>query len=1456
MTRRSRPLLVAALALVVVASGCSGAVPAGGGRGAAAPPRAAAPGGADELAAAFGKLPLRFEVNRGHLGHGVDFLARGRGYSVSVAPTEVVLWPSDADGSVRMRLVGADAAAESRGVGGPVGVTNYLTGDRSAWVTGVPSYGSVRYAHAWPGIDVVYKGAATGLEYDFVVAPGADPARVALAFDHEVDVADDGDLVITTAAGPVRHRKPFVYQEDGGRRAPVPAAYRVGPDRRVGFDLGRYDPAKPLVIDPVVVYSTFLGAPLGEAVNGIAVDGAGHAYVAGSTTSADFPVTPGAMQAAKGAGATDDAFVAKFNPTGNGLVYSTFLGGSAADAATAIAVDAAGNAYVTGTTASTNFPTANAVQAAKGAGTTTDAFVAKLNAAGNALVYSTYLGGGGVDAGRGIKVGPAGDAYLGGSTDSTNFPTANALQATLAAGTCPTTAVPANPCSDAFVARLNPAGSALAFSTYLGGSGPDVANGIAVDGAGDVYVAGSTRSNNFPTASPFQGAHGGGTCPTDTIPAALCTDAFVAKLPASGTALAWSTYLGGGAADSAAAIAVDAAGDPYVTGAAASTNFPTAAPFQGAKGGGPEPDAFVTKMSASGASLVYSTYLGGLEQDQGSAIAVDGTGSAHVSGIANSELFPVERPVARLGGNQEAFVARLNPAGNGLVYSSHYGGIGSEDARAVATDGSASTYIGGLTSFARVPEYFPTVNAFQPTFGGGFVPGTPNSGDGFVAKIVPDTPRRPLVTRLTPRGGPVEGGTSVVVEGVGLNGASAVRFGDAPARSFVVESDRRVVAVSPNLSEGIHKVTVTTDGGTSPANPVAEFWAGEGSWSLTGSLNTPRSAHTTTLLPNGQVLVAGGRVSTGGGVPLASAELYDPRTGTWRTTGSLANARWSHTATLLRDGRVLVAGGYATTTTLLDSAEIYDPATGAWTAAAPMANRRGTYARALLTGPNCANHCGKVLVIGGRGPASNQTLTASELYDPARNVWEPTGSLNMGRYLTEAAPLPDGRVLVAGGFGQVGATASPTDTAETYDPRTGTWSFTATPMSLSKARPTVTPLRDGNVLINTGWNNGPVPASDVFDWRTNSFRRTETPRTHRWNATAVLLPNGRVLALAGGVGGATADIYDPRTNGFRSAGSLQIARGAGSQTAAGPGGTAVVLSSSTEEFQADERVCGQNCGKVLVVGNTDDPVTELYTPAPPVSGGYWLTASDGGVFAFGQADFFGSTGNIRLNRPVVGMAATPSGRGYWLVASDGGVFAFGDAQFYGSTGAIRLNQPVVGIARTPSGRGYWLVASDGGIFAFGDAQFYGSTGAIRLNQPAVGMASTPSGRGYWLVAVDGGVFAFGDAVFRGSAGAIRLNRPMVAMAPTLSGTGYWLTASDGGVFAFGDAVFRGSTGAIRLNSPVVGMAATPSPFVAGYWLVAADGGVFAFGDARFAGSTGNIRLNRPMVGMAALPRMP
>jgi hypothetical protein len=276
-----------------------------------------------------------------------------------------------------------------------------------------------------------------------------------------------------------------------------------------------------------------------------------------------------------------------------------------------------------------------------------------------------------------------------------------------------------------------------------------------------------------------------------------------------------------------------------------------------------------------------------------------------------------------------------------------------------------------------------------------------------------------------------------------------------------------------------------------------------------------------------------------------------------------------------------------------------------------------------------------------------------------------------------------------------------------------------------------------------------------------------------------------------------------------------------------------------------EPISGGTSGGAALVGGGD------FAAAYPDAGGaegYWLVASDGGIFAYGDARFFGSTGGMRLNQPVVGMAATPSANGYWLVASDGGIFAYGDAGFFGSTGAIKLNQPIVGMARTPSGNGYWLVASDGGIFAYGDARFFGSTGSLKLNKPIVGMSPTPTGNGYWLVASDGGIFAYGDAGFFGSTGAITLNQPIVGMAPTDSGAGYWLVAADGGIFAYGDAGFHGSAVG-KAPGAVTTIQATPSG--SGYWIMTNTGSVVALGDATNYGSFKG-QLAKPVVSATAI----
>ena len=295
---------------------------------------------------------------------------------------------------------------------------------------------------------------------------------------------------------------------------------------------------------------------------------------------------------------------------------------------------------------------------------------------------------------------------------------------------------------------------------------------------------------------------------------------------------------------------------------------------------------------------------------------------------------------------------------------------------------------------------------------------------------------------------------------------------------------------------------------------------------------------------------------------------------------------------------------------------------------------------------------------------------------------------------------------------------------------------------------------------------------------------------------------------------------------------------------------AAPLPANASGFAAGRTVACNSPVSCTVGGQYDDPgVIQGFLDTFTGLQGYWLSASDGGIFSYGNAQFYGSRGGQPLNKPIVGMAASPDGQGYWFVASDGGIFNYGDAGFFGSAGSLRLNKPVVGMAATADGKGYWLVASDGGIFTYGDAGFFGSAGSLRLNKPVVGMASTPDGQGYWLVASDGGIFTYGDAAFYGSTGGIVLNKPVVGMAATPSGLGYWLVASDGGIFNYGDAGFFGSAGSLTLNKPVVGMASSPSGH--GYWLVATDGGIFNYGDALFYGSAGALPLVKPVVGMAA-----
>jgi hypothetical protein len=668
-------------------------------------------------------LPLRFEENVGQTDSRVRFLARGGGYTMFLTVGETVLslrapvQPSTPESSptartgavLRMRLAGANIDADVVGEDELPGRTNYFIGDDpSRWHTDVPSYARVRYHDVAPGVDVVYYGRQGQLEYDFVVAPWADPRSITLTFDgaDRVEVGANGDLVLHTAAGEVRQHAPILYQETGQGRVNVAGGYELRGGCAVGFGLASYDPSAPLVIDPVLVYSTYLGGGGSESGSQkVAVDSSGSAYVVGSTDSTDFP-TAGAFDSTANGGT--DAYVTKLNAAGNGIVYSTYLGGSTTDGGSgiAVAVDAAGAAYITGLTESSNFPTVNAFDVTRGG--TFDAFVTKLNPAGNMLVYSSYIGGSAIDRGTGIAVDSLGAAYVNGYTFSADFPSVNAYDMTLGGS------------QDAFVTKVSAAGNTVVYSTLLGGSGNEVGYGIAVDIAGAAYVLGMTPSADFPTANAYDTTRGG------------TSDLFVTKLAEAGNTLVFSTYLGGSSAEGSGvfgSIAVDSAGAAYVTSMTTSSDFPTSNAYDTTFGG--SNDAIVTKLTPAGNALVYSTYLGGTGGEFGFGLAVDSAGAAYVVGFTSSTAFPtVDAYDTTLGGTSDGFVTKLSASGDTLTYSTYFGGSGSETGfgAGIAIDSTGAAYITGYTSSADLP----TANAYDATLGG--------TTDGFVAKFAGSGP--------------------------------------------------------------------------------------------------------------------------------------------------------------------------------------------------------------------------------------------------------------------------------------------------------------------------------------------------------------------------------------------------------------------------------------------------------------------------------------------------------------------------------------------------------------------------------------------------------------------------------------------------------------------------------------------------------------------------------------------
>lgn len=658
-----------------------------------------------------GSLPLIFEPNRGQAAPEVRFVGLSKSYSLLLTGQEAVL-SRDGGPGVRMRWIGAKKPRSIQGAQATGGISNYLLGsDPSKWKTGVPNFTGVRYEAVYPGIDLVFHGDRGQLEYDFIVAPGGDSRNIQLEFEgmSGIRLDSDGNLLLFTRSGLLRQRKPVAYQEVRGEKIPVDAQFLLSGLNHVEIRVSDYDRRKPLIIDPVISFSATLGAWAGPAsvTNMLALDSSGNVYVT-NNAGPSFAAPMGTIS------------VTKLNPTLSTVLYTTHFGpANTGDGisgyAIGLAVDPAGSAYVAGYTRSTSFPTTpGAFQTTGGGGQSgnNDVFMTKLSPAGDTLAYSTYLGGSGNDVANCVAVDASGSAYVAGYTSSSNFPTTPGAYQAAANG--------------AFVTKFKPDGSGLVFSTTIGHAG-SVISAIAVDSNSNVYIAGSTNGSFPVTPGAFQTTNKGtGLFGTN--------DGFVSKFNSSGTALLYSTLIGGSSNDFVNGLAVDGSGNAYIAGTTSSTDFPTTpSAFQTHFGGGPS-DAFVVKLSADATSLVYSTYLGGTDDDRGAGIAVSGNGNAVIAGSTLSVDFPVVNAFQGINSShyspaQNAYVTKLGVTGSQAIFSSYLGGQVGEDAKAVTLDQSGNAYVTGYTGS---PDFPLTPGTIQTDFG--------RSGEGaFITKITDPT---------------------------------------------------------------------------------------------------------------------------------------------------------------------------------------------------------------------------------------------------------------------------------------------------------------------------------------------------------------------------------------------------------------------------------------------------------------------------------------------------------------------------------------------------------------------------------------------------------------------------------------------------------------------------------------------------------------------------------------------
>jgi hypothetical protein len=708
---------------------------------AAAIPATAAPATTADV---YGKLPLTFEANAGQIDNAaVRYVSRGHGHTLFLSPAEAALRLRGEEGNavVRWHAVGGNRNARVTGESPLATRSNYFRGsDRGQWRTDVANFAKVRYERVYPGIDVVYHGTQGQLEYDFVVAPKADPKRIRVAFEGAASMTIDanGDLLLDTAAGTLVQPRPVVYQEIGGQRRLVEGRYAKLGAREIGFVLGAYDRNRELVIDPVILYATYAGGSLYDAGHAIAVDGSGNAYITGLAESLNYPT----VNAIQSSNAYDyEAYVTKINAAGTAIVYSTYLGGNGGNEyGMAIAVDSSANVYVAGGTNSTNFPgiSGSSFQSTYG-GYWRDGFVTKINAAGNAITYSTYLGGSGDDLAWGVAADSSGNAYVTGSTGSSNFPLSSAMQGSK------------NGTGDAFLVKLGSTGTVV-YSTYVGGSSGDDGTDIAADSSGNAYLIGVTGSTDFPgvTGSVFQPAKSTG------------SDGFVMKVNSTGSTIVYASYYGDTGSDSLYALEVDGSGNAYLAGRTDSTALPgvTGSSIQSSNAGGN--DCFVAKINSTATAITWATFLGGPGYDMvGSAgLGIDSSNNVYISGATNSSSFAGVNGTSMqpsLNGSSDAFLTKINAAGTSIVWSTYIGGSGTESGYGCAVDTNGNVYHTGRTDSTDYPGM--AAGAIDSTHNGG-------DGDAYIVKV--GNPGNPVITSVSPTSG--RAGALVVVEVVAGDG--------------------------------------------------------------------------------------------------------------------------------------------------------------------------------------------------------------------------------------------------------------------------------------------------------------------------------------------------------------------------------------------------------------------------------------------------------------------------------------------------------------------------------------------------------------------------------------------------------------------------------------------------------------------------------------------------------------